>query len=151
MALQTPEARIAAALLDRLGELVLDPPIPVAYPGQVFPPLSPEGKPTDLPPSYIKAQLDNAATSRPFLSATTRHRGSLFLAVCLPIGTSPVVSKETAGLVAQHYPADREDAVDGTKVRILERPTVNDGYRDDANGRWRVPVEVRYEAWTQAS
>jgi len=144
MAYATPEAKIEAALVARLQTLTLTPAFAVAYPGVNFPA---ENK----PPRYLRVEHDGIARMRPFLSTTTRQRGSLFVSVCMPKGTNSIDAMEIAGAVAAHFPADYKATVEGVTVRITERPTVAGGYVDETDQRWRTPVVIPYEVWLQAS
>lgn len=146
MAYDTPEAKIEAALLGRLATLTFTPAIAVAWPGVTFPAPGQE-----KPANYLRVEHDAINVARPFLSATGRHRGSLFVSACLALGTPTTTARDTAGRIAAHFPADHEMTVEGVTVRIMQTPTVAGGYRDDADQRWRVPVIIEYEAWLQAS
>lgn len=146
MAYATPEAKIEAALFNRLGTLTFSPSIAVAWPGLDFPATG-----QTKPAKYLRVEHDAINVTRPFLSGTARQRGSLFVSACLPLGTPSTAANEVAGAIAAHFPADHEETVEGVTIRVLQKPTVAGGYRDDADERWRVPVIIEYEAWLQAS
>lgn len=141
----TPEAKIEAALLGRLATLSFTPTMAVAWPGQTFPAAG-----QTKPDNYLRVEHDAIAKARPFLSRTSRQRGSLFVSACLKLGTSTTAATDIAGKIADHFPADHEMTVEGITVRITQRPEVQGGYRDDTDQRWRVPVVINYEAWIEA-
>jgi hypothetical protein len=145
MAYATPEARIEAALLGRLATLTFNPAIAVAWPGLPFPAAG-----QTKPDNYLRVEHDAIAKTRPFLSGTSRQRGSLFISACLKLGTSTTAATDIAGRIADHFPPDHEMTVEGITVRITQRPDVHGGYRDDTDQRWRVPVVIPYEAWIEA-
>jgi hypothetical protein len=146
MAFATPEAKIEAALLGRLAALTLTPAIAVAWPGQTFPAAG-----QTKPDNYLRVEHGAVAKTRPFLSTTSRQRGNLFVSACLKLGTSTTAATDIAGKIADHFPADHEETVEGVSIRITQRPEVQGGYRDETDQRWRVPVVIEYEAWLQAS
>lgn len=142
----TPEANIEAALLARLGTLVLTPAFAVAWPGTVFPPAG-----QSLPENFLRVEHDAINVTRPFLSTTARHRGSFFISVMMKIGTSSTKARDMAGAVAAHFPADLEMMSGGIVIRVTETPTIAGGYVDETDARWRTPLVIPYEAWIQAS
>lgn len=142
----SPEAKVEHALLSRLATLVLSPAMTVAWPGQSFPPAG-----QTKPARYIYPDHDAVTKSRPFLSTTSRQTGSFFVYLMLPLGISTTEATDIGGRVANHFAADHEETVEGVTVRITERPTVRDGYKDETDQRWRVPVVIPYEAFFRAS
>lgn len=147
----SPEAKVEHALLSRLATLALTPAMAVAWPGQSFPGKNPDGSEKQKPARYIYPDHDAVAKSRPFLSTTSRQTGSFFVYLMLPLGISTTEATDIGGRVAHHFAADHEETVEGVTVRITERPTVRDGYKDETDQRWRVPVVIPYEAYFRAS
>lgn len=133
------ETAIWMALKGRVETLSLSPSVPVVYPKQ------------DAPASgkYIEvADLPNR-TSRLSLGSADPHRRPGILQLTLNSPVSPKqafeVDKQTAALIAAHFPADLKLTHEDVTVHVTKAPDVAQSYR--VNAYWLTPVSVYYEAF----
>jgi len=141
------ETAIWLALRGRVETLVLNPIHPVAWPNEAF--TAPQ---TDnLPAPYLKVTHLPNRTERVFLNGADPHwyRGILQISAMYPLAqlNGEVGAREIAGQVAAHFPAGLPLYNGAVRVDITARPTVAQGFRDDASARWLTPVSVPYECF----
>jgi hypothetical protein len=128
----TPEAEVLAALIGRVKELVLSPPMPVLY----------REVPGERPEAYIEVDHLPNESDRVYLAGGPLHRqGILQLTVCQPVGRFEVWHREMAGQVAAHFPPDLR-RTSGTTTVLIYKTDVGRGLPD--GGHWRTPVSVHY-------
>lgn len=152
MALNSVEAKIEAALFTRVASISLTPALAIAWDGVNFPGLDAQGRAKPKPASYLRVDHDPDDPQRPLIASNSQHRysGRLALSLMLEIGStgiSSTASREIAATIADYFPVDDELEFEGVAVRVMKRPHVVNGYRDDSDERWRIPIIVQYECW----
>lgn len=131
----TLETEIEAALYGRLATLTLAPAWPVAWPDKAFTPPA-NGR-------YLRVFHLPGAIARQYVGAGPhQRRGILQVSVVVPIGQE-YVARETAGLVAAHFPADLK--LGSNAIMIRRTPAVAPRYEDGPS--WVIPVSIDYECW----
>jgi len=136
------ETSIWLALRGRVETLALNPAHPVAWPNEAF--TAPAG-------AYLRVTHLPNRTERLFLKGTDPHwyRGILQISAMYPLAVlnGETVAREIAGQAAAHFPAGLSLTYADVRVDITARPTVAQGFRDDASARWMTPVSVPYECF----
>lgn len=134
------ETDIFAALMARVGSLVLSPVLPasaIAWPNVTF---TPPASQRYLEPKYVPNAADRFG-----VSTTHQIYGLLQLNIHGKKNTGePGVRADAAAIVA-YFPADLELASGATKVRITARPEARDMIVADASVF--VPVMVAWETF----
>lgn len=132
-------ADIRAALQTQLDAMASGAGLAVAWDGESFVPAA---------GLYLRAQLFRSTTSRPFLAAGGAHLHLGFLQVVVMMAMespSPAINADRiADQVADWFPEDTRLPAAAPIVRIIARPHVAGGYRDEA--WWAVPITVNFEA-----
>lgn len=131
----TTEASIFNALMARVHTIDLG--IPVAWPNDNFP-----GQSRYLEVTFIPngVQRIGVTTGTPH-----RHIGLLQISVWGERNKGESAPRETAGLVAEHFPADLRLTSGGVSVRITQDPDVG-GMLVDQQGA-QIPVTISWEAF----
>ena len=136
------ETSVWLALRGRVEALALNPVHPVAWPNEAF--TQPAGP-------YLKVINLPNRTERLFLKGTDPHRyqGILQVSAMYPLAVlnGETIARELAGQVAAHFPAGLSLFYGSVRVDITTRPTVAQGFRDDASSRWLTPVSIPYECF----
>jgi hypothetical protein len=135
----TAEVAIMEALFGRLGALVLNPVHTIAWPNVPF---TPPGN-----QRYLRAQFVPNVANRLLISSDGPHQhlGLLQVSVYDTKGQGESRARETAGLVAAHFPADFKIHNAPVTVRVTKRPDVADLIVEDA--AIQIPVMVAWECW----
>ncbi|PRD42122.1 hypothetical protein C5748_18405 [Phyllobacterium phragmitis] len=135
---ETVEASIADMLFAHLAGLVLNPVLPVTYPGVSFTP--PDG-------AYIKADFIPNRTGNIGLADDddALHRGILQVLAIYPVNVGVVRPTDTAGLVAAHFAKGTALYGSGVKVKIYQKPSV--GAPMTEPDRINVPVTILYQSF----
>ncbi|WP_019170668.1 DUF4128 domain-containing protein [Pseudaminobacter salicylatoxidans] len=136
----TVESIIPGLLMARLAELVLSPPLPVAWPDVPFTP--PAG-------SYIEATFMPNTNVNLFVGndATTQHQGILQVTVVSKAGGGIVAPMEIAGQVVAHFAKGIRVSGQGVTVRVSAKPSVARPLQDA--DRIRVPVTILYDCFAR--
>ncbi len=82
-------------------------------------------------------------TERLTLGTATRYLGSTQITVVGPLGLGTVPHDALANGIAQLFPVDLKIAMTGGTIRVIQAPSVSEGFSDDTN--WRVPVTIAHE------
>lgn len=128
------ETSIWLALKARIATLPFSPALPVAYPGSTYSP----GK-----VAFIAVNGVTVAPQRVLIGKGAHERaGTLTLSHVAPIGQDIAYYTEMAGKIAAHFEEDTRMQYGGVCVRIVAKPHVVDGFRDE--GWWRTPVNIRW-------
>lgn len=135
----TIEASIQTALFTRMAQLVLSPVHPVSWPNVSF--TAPANK------RYLRVSHLPNTTDRLFINSSGKHRhqGILQVLVCGALNSGEAAVRETAGLVASHFPVDARFAANGVTLRITKRPNVSSALITDTE--IQVPVSISYECF----
>lgn len=135
----TVEASIQSALFARVASLVLNPAHPVAWPNVAFTP--PAGK------RYLRVSHLPNVTDRLYIGSGDphQHQGILQVMVCAPLNSGEAGARETAGLVANHFPADMRLTSGAVTVRITKRPNIAAALITDTE--IQIPVSISYRAF----
>jgi hypothetical protein len=133
----TIEEKIEAALGSRVAILVLAPPLPVAWPNNVF----------ASPPPYLRVDFFRNRNERIAIKGSAPHRrpGILQITAVTPLNVGPATATSIAGRVAEHFPADLLLDYDGISVRIEAAPDVLSATKEDAS--WDCIVSIRHETF----
>lgn len=145
------DVKISDALMTKVGALVLSPVLPVAYPSVAFPGVNVDGSAIDLPESFLDV-TEFRNTPEEVTHAEDRYRGILQVEVAVPLQSGNIPAMTIAGKVREHFKRGTWISNGGIVVRI-DRAFVGSGYAGKANnrreddkddGRWRVPVTIRW-------
>lgn len=134
----TPEAIIQDLLLGHLATLVLSPAWPVDFPDTDFKPPS-HGR-------WLEARLLRNTNGNLFLGNDdeARHLGLLQVAVMSPLKRGSPFALDIAGSVVAHFAKGTRLFAETFAVRVYEKPSVAQTFRDGAH--LRTPVTVRWQA-----
>lgn len=113
----TVEATIAELLFARLAALVLNPILPVAYPGLAF--TAPAGP--YLRVDFIPNRTDNVGLAN---DASARHQGILQVMAIHPVGQGVIKATNTGGLVTAHFAKGTILYGSKVKLKIYAKPSV---------------------------
>jgi len=96
---------------------------------------------------YLEVQFFRNRPDRLTVSGNHRLPGIMQVTVSGKQGSGVRAAEEMAGVIRAHFPTDQKitDA-DGHTVRVTETPEIAGGLPDQ--GRWRVPVSIRFERLT---
>lgn len=135
----TIEGKIAEALFGRLAQLVLAPPMSIAWPNVPFAP------PVDH--RYLRAQFVPNVVNRVMIAGDRPHQrlGLLQVSVYWTKGEGEVGPREVAGAVSAHFPCDLKLDAGDFQVRVTSAPDVRDMIVEDA--AIQIPVMIDWEAW----
>ncbi|MGA0564170.1 phage tail terminator-like protein [Ancylobacter sp. VNQ12] len=134
-----PEAIIQDLLFGHLATLTPSPAWPVDFPDTEFSPPS-DGR-------WLEARLIRNANGNLFLANDdeTRHLGLLQVSVMSPIKRGSPFAMEIAGAVVDHFSKGTRLFAGTFAVRVYEKPSVAQTYRDGAY--LRTPVTVRWQTF----
>lgn len=132
----TVEASIQAALFSRAALLVLNPVHPVAWPNVAFTP--PASK------KYLRVSHLPNVTDRLYIGSDDphQHQGILQIMVCASLNSGEAGARETAGLVASHFPVDMRLSSGAASVEITKRPNIASALITDTE--IQIPVSIAY-------
>lgn len=133
------ETLIYKALRNRLNDLTLDPPLPIAWPNFAFDP---------PPTTYLKVDmLWNRKVNRGIPNnSATEHRGIFQVTVIAPANTGIVTPTNIAGTVAAHFKRGTPLNIQGIKVKIEGEPSLAPPL--PSGDRIRLPVSIGFYAFT---
>ena len=133
----TIEASIQTALLERVASLALSPVLEIAWENANFDP--PENE------SYIVVKQFPNGNTRYSQTGSDPHQriGILQLMLVTPLNKGPSTAAETAGLIAEHFPAGLIMRSGDVKVTVTKSPEVATAINTDVSHD--VPISVEYE------
>ncbi|MCO4316343.1 DUF4128 domain-containing protein [Phyllobacterium sp. 21LDTY02-6] len=134
----TVEATIAELLFARAAALVLNPVLPVAYPGRSF--TAPAGP--YLRVDFIPNRTDNLGLA---YDATARHQGILQVMAIYPVGAGIIKATDTGGLIASHFAKGTILYGSGVKLKVYQKPSVGGPLIEP--DRVNVPVTVQWRSF----
>jgi hypothetical protein len=141
------DAQIFAAMMRHLHEMVLTPPLQIAYPNANFPG---ETGPEDEagPDTYLAAfWLPNITQQLTMGTDPQKKRGLLQVDVVVRGGVGLVVPLEIASTIVEHFNGRRLHTDNGTAITIDREPYVS---RPNPDGkRLRFPVTISWHAFAQ--
>lgn len=139
----TAEALIMEVLFARLSSLVLSPVHQIAWPNVSFTPPQSGGQPSP----YLRVQFVPNQVNRALIDSDGPHQhvGLFQVSVYGPKGAGESETREIAGLVAAHFPADLRMVVSPVVVRVSKRPDVAGMLVEDA--MIQIPVMIAWEAY----
>jgi hypothetical protein len=133
------ETSVWLALKGRVQTLALSPAVPVVYPKEN----APAGK-------HIRVSwLPNTNQRRAVSSSGAHVRPGILQLSLMTMASGPQstgsadVDMQTAGKIAEHFPADLRMTHGGVTVRVTAAPTVAQAFRD--NQYWHTPISVFVE------
>ncbi len=130
-------AAIGAALKARLGTLAFAPAMPIAWPNKDFtPPTGPDAR-------FLRVDFVNAPNERLTIRARHRRSGSIVVTVASRANNGTGEGDGLADAVAAHFPADLVLPAGTNRLRIMEEPSIRDGFLDGVF--WRTPVIIPWE------
>ena len=120
----------------------LSPTIVTAWEGRAFNPATdvPEGEPYQ----EVHLRLDDPGNDE--FGQAALVEGFLQITLAYPFGKGTGPAEARAAQIIAAFPRGRTLTASGQKVSITRTPAMRAGYRDA--DRWRVPVFVRFHAWT---
>lgn len=142
MAATTTEGRIAEALLGRLEDLVLAPPLMVMMPNLVF--ANPQQG------MWLEAAILDAPAVADGLGfpSTTTYSGILQVTVVDNEGRGPQNAREVAGAVRAWFARGTSLYSDDGALRVdVTQPTIAAAILDKPY--WRTPVSIRFQAFAR--
>lgn len=134
------ESDIFAALMARVGSLVLAPALPasaIAWPNVTF---TPPATARYLDPKFVPNAADRFG-----ISTTHQIYGLLQLNIHGKKNTGEAGARADAAAIVAHFPCDLELTSGTTKVRITSRPEARDMIVADAS--IFIPVMVAWEVF----
>ena len=139
----TIETNIERALWARVRSLPLA--LPFAWPNKEFPGQTSTGEEIAKPASYIEVEHFPNNNERQFLDGADPvwRTGFIQLLLITPHNKGGDASKELAGQIVEHFPADLSLVSENVRVKISSTPDVARGYQ--AGVSWNIPVTVYYE------
>ena len=132
------DTKVWQALAARLDELTFSPPLPIAWPNDTF---APPGDRRWLRVNEIPASTTTFALS----GGTSEHIGLMQVDVFRPLNEGHVPAKETAGIVAAHFPPALRLFSEGVKV-VVTRSELGPVLKQDTE--IMLPVTIRWRAST---
>lgn len=134
----TVEATIAELLFARLATLILNPVLPVAYPGLAFtPPAGPY-----LRVDFIPNRTDNIGLAN---DASARHQGILQVMAIHPVGQGVIKATNTGGFVTAHFAKGTILYGSGVKLKIYAKPSVGSPIIEP--DKINVPVTILWRSF----
>ena len=132
----TIESDIETALFERVASLVLSPVLEVSWPNANFDP--PENE------SYIVVKQFPNGTTRYSQTGSDPHQriGILQLMLVTPLNQGPATATETAGEIAEHFPAGLIMRSGSTKVTVDKASEVATAIKTDVSHD--IPVSIEY-------
>ena len=142
----TIETAIWLALKGRVGTLLLNPVLQIAWPKEAFTP--PQGGTPAKPQPYLEVRhLPNTNTRRA-IGNTDAHRRAGILQITLKypvvLNHAEAVQTEIAGKIAAHFPAGLPMVSNGLQLKVEKAPDISQGFRDGTDPYWQTPVSIRY-------
>lgn len=134
----TVESIIPGLLMARLAELVVTPPLPVAWPDVAFTP--PAG-------GYLRAQHMPNDTDRLFIGNGEPHRfnGLFQVSVVWPAGQGIVAPLDIAGKIVEHFAEGTAFPIGTGALRIDKRPSVARPLQEADH--IQIPVTIEWVAY----
>lgn len=131
------ETSIWMALRSHIATLSLTPAVDFAWPASTY---APDKKP------YIAVGRATIAPRRVLVGKGSHDRtGTLTLSYVARLGQDSTVYLEQAGQIAAHFAEDTRMKHGEVCVRVVSKPHIVDGYRDE--GWWRTPVNIRWHTF----
>jgi hypothetical protein len=139
------ETRITEALHAHLADLVLTPPLPIAWPNIAFDPIirteGPDGVPLGW---YLRANEVVLPTEAIALrDGSNRYRGLFQVDVVFPIDIGLTVPREVASAICAHFKRGTKRYRESVRVEIVRPPYASTALKD-APGMM-IPVTIPYQ------
>ena len=132
------EAKIAEALLTRLANLTLSPPLQVAWPNKTFGP--------DKPDTYLQASLLRGNVQTVGISAWDEHAGILQVDVLYKAQDGEIKPLDIADAVVSWFGRGTRLVNGGIQVDVYEKPSIASAF-PNGDGYLKIPVSIRYRSF----
>lgn len=135
----TVETSIQTALFTRMAQLVLSPVHAISWPNVNFVP--PANK-RYLRVSHLPNTTDRLYQGK---NGSHRHQGILQVLVCGALNSGEAAARETAGIIANHFPPGLALHIGHAKVKVTKRANIASALITDTE--IQIPVSISYRSF----